>query len=298
MGRGAKAPAWALGLMGMLIFGVGAAHAATVRYVSPTGHDAGNECVEQASPCATIQHAVDVASAGDTVQVGAGAFSEQVTVSKSLTLLGAQNGVDARSGGVPESEETTISIASGSDFTLTGGSVTIDGFKVTNSGGNDGVFITGGSNDVVQNDFFSGIANGFAVSGILDGATIRHNLVEGARYGIQSDLAPGPNTTIDSNRFVGTSEYDVNFVEGGSGDVVSDNEREGGAGNFIVLFKTNGASVVGNRATGVGSSVVYVGGGTGNTTISGNSFSGNLSNGVAIAEEFGYTAQPRHYHRQ
>lgn len=42
---------------------------ATIRYVAPGGLDSGNDCTAQASPCATIQHAVDVSSAGDEIRV-------------------------------------------------------------------------------------------------------------------------------------------------------------------------------------------------------------------------------------
>src|SRR5215468_2697133 len=57
---------------------------------------------------ATIQAAVDAAVAGAIVTVDAGTYAEQVYVSKSITIRGAQSGVDARSNtrlgaGVPES---------------------------------------------------------------------------------------------------------------------------------------------------------------------------------------------------
>src|SRR5437016_1142603 len=47
---------------------------------------------------ATIQAAVDAASAGATITVDAGTYNELVTVNKTLTLKGARAGVDARDG--------------------------------------------------------------------------------------------------------------------------------------------------------------------------------------------------------
>ena len=44
----------------------------------------------------TIQDAVTNATAGDTILADAGTYSESVTINKSLTLEGAQHGVDAR----------------------------------------------------------------------------------------------------------------------------------------------------------------------------------------------------------
>ena len=44
----------------------------------------------------TIQAAVNAASAGSTINVDAGAYPELVTIGKSLTLRGAQAGMDGR----------------------------------------------------------------------------------------------------------------------------------------------------------------------------------------------------------
>ncbi len=68
-----------LGLTLTLLSLLGRAHAATgVRYVAPApgGTDAANTCTDKFTPCATIQHAVDEANAGDSILVAAGSYSD------------------------------------------------------------------------------------------------------------------------------------------------------------------------------------------------------------------------------
>ena len=44
----------------------------------------------------TIQNAIDDADSGDIIMVGVGIYNEAISIDESLTLLGAQAGVDAR----------------------------------------------------------------------------------------------------------------------------------------------------------------------------------------------------------
>jgi Protein of unknown function (DUF1565) len=65
--------------------------AAAHLYVSPTGSDAGS-CT-QVAPCRTIQRAVQVAAAGDEIDVAAGSYTGQVTITKPLTIKGTNKPV-------------------------------------------------------------------------------------------------------------------------------------------------------------------------------------------------------------
>ena len=59
------------------------------RYVATTGSDTDNHCLNSLTPCATVQHGVDEACDGNTVQVDAGTYPEQIVIAKPLTVIGA-----------------------------------------------------------------------------------------------------------------------------------------------------------------------------------------------------------------
>jgi hypothetical protein len=65
-----------------------AAAPGTTHYVSTAGNDTSGDGTA-GNPWQTIQHAVGQVSSGDTIQVTAGIYDEQVVINKSLTLQGA-----------------------------------------------------------------------------------------------------------------------------------------------------------------------------------------------------------------
>ncbi len=116
---------------------------ALTRLVSNGGTDSG-DCTGAA--CASISYAISVANPGDTIEVSAGIYNEELIIDKSITLLGALQGVAApgRTGAESTITPTTTNLANGTLIEILASNVTIDGFQLD---GNDqllrGIYING-----------------------------------------------------------------------------------------------------------------------------------------------------------
>jgi hypothetical protein len=101
-----------------------------------------------ADPFCSIQSGIDAASAGDTVQVAAGTYFENITMKSGVVIQGAGQGVSIIDGGANGTVVTAVDVDS---------AATLDGFTITN-GGN--TFVGGGmynenSSPTVSNCTFS-----------------------------------------------------------------------------------------------------------------------------------------------
>jgi Ca2+-binding RTX toxin-like protein len=160
----------------------------------------------------TIQAAIDAADDGYRIVVGAGSYTENLSVNKSLTIRGANAGTDAGDTRVAES-------------VLTGGihiqvdGVLIDGMKIaegtTISGELAGVYVQG-NNATVENTVFhrSGLfssSRGVITTGSITGLEVSGNSFSGFATGVY--LNPGAAGSVSGNsftdNFVGLS-FDTN----------------------------------------------------------------------------------------
>ena len=171
----------------------------------------------------TIGEAVDAASSGDTILVCAGNYPEGVRVDKTLHLLGAQHGRDARSRSSTIDEESVV----GTDvpFSLGADNIVLDGFTVSvvlSDGEGHGI-LTGNLSSGYQ--IINNRIDADGVTGLFPGSNgvtqtlVRHNFFTN-RFGIAtSDDEPAVfahNLLLTENLFVDSS---VLLASGSDADV-------------------------------------------------------------------------------
>jgi parallel beta-helix repeat protein len=177
----------------------------------------------------TIQSAVNAAKPGDTIDVAAGTYNETVLITKTLTLLGAQAGVNPITGlrSNPANESTVDGqIAVGSTA-----NVRVDGFSLNDPGS------IPLSDERTHADT---IANNIILPGAFDGASLE-----------------GDSTTFIDNR-IENAVFDGIQVAGSTSaslnDTIQGNEIFGSQQDGILLLKAHGA-VIGGTSPGAGNSV-------------------------------------------
>jgi hypothetical protein len=278
------------------------------RYVGTTGSDT-SDCSNIATPCLTIQYAVGQADPNDTIHVAAGTYPElaagPLTINKTLTLVGAQVGIDARGS---RGAESVISDIQGTSVGAS--NVTIDGFTVQGSTlaaftgygiwlnpGVDGTRIV---NNIIQSNIVGiGLANSGSTQAVIRHNLIRNNTLPGGASGtgIYTDQYVGgqivSNVLIDENSFTGHSGTggainisNTDATGGVSGLTVTDNLFDTNSRAFV-LFNTHLSTFDGNRINGstyVGSADIRVFDNNSDLTFTNN----DLSNGAGHAARLSF----------
>jgi hypothetical protein len=268
----------------------------------------------------TIQAAVNAASAGATINVDAGTYTEQVTINKQLTLRGAQAGIDARSSsrtGTGESILTGVKVTGGVTWAvkITASNVTLDGFTVQgetvqSTDTSAGVIIAPGVSgtrfldNIVQNNVAGlYLANNSATNAaVIQFNVFKNNNNAGSNggRGIYTDgtVSGGnlTNVTIDSNLFQnnrgssGTTglESAVAFeaqTAGKQSNFRITNNTFTNNGKSLLFFNTTGVIIEGNTASGAAdwySGSFRFEGNNHNVTIEYNNIINNPGPGVAV----------------
>jgi parallel beta-helix repeat protein len=196
-------------------------------FVNTTGSHSGQPAFT------TIQGAVNAAKPGDTIDVDAGTYHENVVINKTLALKGAQAGVNPITGlrTNPANEST---VDGGITITANTSSVGVDGFSLNDPG------------SVALAD-----QQGAA-------ALLTNNIIlPGARVGIES--FDSPLTFVTDNKVEGGGLFGIS-VDGLNSapaqqllDAVRGNEVEGSSLEGINVAFANNVEVDGNLVSGSGS---------------------------------------------
>ena len=270
---------------------------------------------------ATIQAAVDAATSGAIITVDSGNYTGSVVVTKSLTIRGADSGLDARSSTrTTNGKETTITGSNtgsgiGMAFHIKASNVTIDGFTLQ---GQTTKSVTTGAaivcapniygtrilNNIVQNN----VAGVFlANSSATTPALIQYNLFKnnnnagtngGRAIYTDGGISGGniTNVTIDSNAFTGNRgssgttglEAAVAFEHWSAGhqtNIRITNNSFTSNGKSTLFFNAVGVTIEGNTVTGAldwYSGSLRFEGNCQNVTIRSNNITNNPGPGIAI----------------
>ena len=131
-------------LMAMVLFLVlTQAALASTRYVNGASGKDSNNCLSSTAACKTIGHAISLASSGDSIMVAAATYQENLTVSKSLNIMGSGASTTIIDGGASNTVVTisnttahvtvsNLTIRNGKAFGVVGG--LISGGGINNAG--------------------------------------------------------------------------------------------------------------------------------------------------------------------
>jgi hypothetical protein len=238
----------------------------------------------------TIGAAVAASTNGDQIDVCAGTYTETVTVNKSVTLRGAQAGVDARTRAVPPTQESILK-APGGSLNIISSNVTVDGFAVQEGSSAplaNGITLAANRsghrilNNIIRDNTFGLYFNSNgAIQSIVRFNRFEANNRAGAASGnaIYSDQGAS-NVLIDQNRFTGHSSAAMVWAGTQSNITVSSNQLVND--NSMVFFNSSAIVITGNAVTGSQGSVIFIGGGNNGMSITCNSISGGAPNTTAI----------------
>ncbi len=223
------------------------AAAPTTHFVSGTGIDSA-DCSVEASPCLTIQHAVDQAASGDKVSVAAGDYNEDVTINDKVSLEGA----GASSTTIIGVLDYTVRLKAGasetkiSGFTLKNNIAGKAVLKLETGAALNTLYITGNhfisnnahliyAGNVTNSNFTS---NTFYVNGITNTPT--------KKAGVYFEPASNGNT-FKNNKFVGSTDSMAIGVQGNN-NIFLTNKLNGLTTSYdkVVEFPGTGNTSMGN----------------------------------------------------
>ena len=248
---------------------------ASILYVdrnNPNCSDSGSGTSTQ--PYCTIKKAGSVATAGQTVQVQSGTYTDLVTVSNS-----GSPGSPIVFTPAPGASVTISGPANG--FKLSGKSyVTIQGFTVTSTT-SYGIYVSSSSTNVTVsgNTISNTPSNGIYVTTSSSNVTVSGNTVSGADVGIYVNTLS--NITVSGNTVSGTTSYGI--YNRSSSNVTISGNHVSGTGNHAIYVSPSSASVTvdDNQVSGITGYGIWANT-TSGVTVSGNTISDTTNYGLSV----------------
>src|SRR5436309_5970955 len=262
-------------LLSLMAAGVPGAAAATL-VVDDDGMASATDCNATTPAFPTISAAVGAASPGDTIKVCPGMYPELVTVNKTLTFLGAQASVDARTRAVPLTSESVVGAPDGA-FQIEANNVVIDGFTIqgvvsnpsappfTGLGAgiwtNPGFSGTEGGHQILNNIIQLNIVGIYLNNTCVFGTLVRFNFIRdntvtgpASGNGIYSDVGLC-SAVIDQNKFSGNTSGSVLVIGPPVSSVASDidvtnNELVAPTPESISFLGVSNSTISGNVSAG------------------------------------------------
>jgi predicted outer membrane repeat protein len=118
---------------------------ASTWYVNGVNGDDGNDCKTKTTACASIGHAISLAASGDTIQIAAASYQENLSIPVNLMLIGAQAATT-----IVDGTATTNVFTVGAGISLTLSNLTIKNGVGYNGGGG----VNNAGTLTVSNSFF------------------------------------------------------------------------------------------------------------------------------------------------
>jgi parallel beta-helix repeat protein len=216
----------------------------------------------------TIQEAINAAADGDTINVAAGTYTNDIwdsslgipagyRITKSVTLLGANAGVNPE-GSLDRGGETILVRTNGVPYSLYADEIVIDGFTFTSGGGSGGGrLIISGDNITIRN-------------------TIIKNISGTDPHGIY--IYPDAENALVSNNTISNTGWDAIGCDGNaiiSGNVIKDITNT----KAITLGATSNVEVLNNTITNTHHEAIWS---DGTVLISGNTIDTTGGKGITL----------------
>jgi hypothetical protein len=262
------------------------ARATTTWYVDGVNGSDSNNCMSSQTACRTIGHAISLAHSGDSIMVAAATYTENLTIGRSLNLIGSGSSttiIDGNAAGTVITVSKAFANVALSNLTIQ------NGFAAYGGGINNSGTLTINNSIITRNKVNrggGGWGGGINNDGILivNSSTISQNSAPGNIFspGNGGGIINSYILTINNSTVSGNSSFITGGIEQSGGTLTINNSTISGnttSGLFTISVSAiDGIGITINNSTISGNTHQYLHGctisGSGvflsNTTISGN----------------------------